>query len=148
MNPHLFTDLAASEESSGFPDNARALRAVPAIVEALRAAVVHVGAWQSNKAHDPDVFMAAARAALAAMDATTTNGDETMKAYTVTLSDVRHTTRPEIHRVIEADCARDALREAGMPSHFTTNDGTAYTSSVAPYSVWTVSPATTEEPTE
>jgi hypothetical protein len=67
-----------------------------------------------------------------------------MKSYTVTLNDVRHADmQPEINRVIQADCARDALREAGMPSHFETNDGTAYTSKVAPYSVWTVSPADT-----
>lgn len=45
---------------------------------------------------------------------------------------------PHVDRTIDADCARDALRDAGMPSHFTTNDGDNYTSMVAPYAVWTV----------
>ena len=69
MNAQLFTDLAASEEASGYPANARALRAVPALVEALEYLIMHQPGtvkfdtyWQVN--------CNAARAALAAMDAT------------------------------------------------------------------------------
>lgn len=63
-----------------------------------------------------------------------------MNTYTVTMNDVRHADmRPEVYRVIDAESARDALYEAGMPDHFATNDGENYTSIVAPYSVWTVS---------
>lgn len=69
MNPQLFHDLAASEEASCYPDNARALRAVPGIVEALEYLIMHQPGtvkfdtyWQVN--------CNAARAALAALDAT------------------------------------------------------------------------------
>lgn len=90
MNPQLFHDLAASEEASGYPDNARALRAVPGIVEAFNAAInrmeavadgipvhkrargvsqaTHVAHMASHLAQHAKI----ARAALAAMDATTT----------------------------------------------------------------------------
>jgi len=65
-----------------------------------------------------------------------------MKSYTVTMNDTRYADmRPQIHRVIDADCARDALRGVGMPNHFMTNDGHNYGSTYAPYSVWTVSEA-------
>lgn len=63
-----------------------------------------------------------------------------MTTYTVTLNDTRHANmRPQIYRVIDAESARDALYEAGMPVHFTSNDDNNYTSVYAPYSVWTVS---------
>jgi len=64
-----------------------------------------------------------------------------MTTYTVTLNDSRHADmRPEVYRVIEAESPLHALHDAGMPDHFATNDGASYTSTVAPYSVWTVSP--------
>lgn len=63
-----------------------------------------------------------------------------MSTYTVTMNDVRHADmRPEVYRVIDAESPLHALREAGMPDHFITNDGENYTSVYAPYSVWTVS---------
>lgn len=76
MNPQLFHDLAASEESSGYPANARALRAVPEMVEALRKTISLLDEftedWQIDTT-DPEAneILDAARAALAALDATT-----------------------------------------------------------------------------
>jgi hypothetical protein len=70
MNPQLFHDLAASEESSGYPENARALRAVPGIVEALH----EVTKFLEHGWTDPRLMLELAthaRAALAAMDAAT-----------------------------------------------------------------------------
>lgn len=39
MNTQLFHDLAASEEASGYPANARALRAVPGMIDACNGLV-------------------------------------------------------------------------------------------------------------
>lgn len=78
MNPQLFHDLAASEEASGYPENAAQLRAVPDAIVALRAVVsaCECGALVPCK---PDympgwavVRLEMGRAALAALDATTT----------------------------------------------------------------------------
>lgn len=71
MNPQLFHDLAASEEASGYPDNARALRAVPDVVTALH----EVTKCLEHGWTDPRLKLELAthaRAALAVMDATTT----------------------------------------------------------------------------
>lgn len=72
MNPQLFHDLAASEESSGYPENARALRAVPDVVAFLR----DIEPWLTHNAEGmvddgwslaPE-YAAAARAALAKLE--------------------------------------------------------------------------------
>lgn len=72
MNPQLFHDLAASEESSGYPDNARALRAVPGILTAFRQVLFHIE-HRDGLRHRKDLFtdceLASWRAALAALDA-------------------------------------------------------------------------------
>lgn len=39
MNPQLFHDLAASEEASGYPENAAQLRAVPKLIIDLQTLV-------------------------------------------------------------------------------------------------------------
>jgi len=79
MNPQLFTDLAASEEASGFHANARALRAVPGIVSAITWIVEYCNEhpeWTEielcNGSEDSAeaCWLNSARAALAALDAT------------------------------------------------------------------------------
>lgn len=75
MNAQLFHDLAASEESSGYPENARALRAVPGIVDALRKTISLLDEFTEDwklDTTDPeaDGILDTARAALAALDAT------------------------------------------------------------------------------
>lgn len=77
MNPQLFHDLAASEESSGYPENARALRAVPGLVGLIEqlAAMNYDGEDDYIMENDDAVstlstMIQNARAALAAMDAT------------------------------------------------------------------------------
>lgn len=72
MNFQLFDDLAASEEASGYPENARALRAVPKLIIDLQTLVELSALPYCHPA------LANARAALAAMDATNNKGDETM----------------------------------------------------------------------
>lgn len=69
MNTQLFHDLAASEEASGYPENARALRAVPDVVAALRE--VYEGYLsEPGSEFDWSHWGEVAGAALAAMDTT------------------------------------------------------------------------------
>lgn len=76
MNTQLFHDLAASEEASGYTENARTLRAVPGIIEALKwitESAPHldgVKGTSSARYWYSQSTMNAARAALAALDAT------------------------------------------------------------------------------
>lgn len=84
MNPQLFLDLAASEEASGYPGNARALRAVPEVIAALQTMIdncasLNYAFYVTGKTPAIKAAMTtacgrdalnAARAALAAMDAT------------------------------------------------------------------------------
>lgn len=67
MDPQLFHDLAASEESSGYPDNARALRAVPDLIEAVQYLIMHQPGTVKFDTCWP-INCNAARAALAAME--------------------------------------------------------------------------------
>lgn len=52
MNFQLFDDLAASEESSGYHQNAAQLRAVPELIEALRECITEPGAHSLLHARD------------------------------------------------------------------------------------------------
>lgn len=76
MNPQLFHDLAASEEASSYPENARALRAVPEMAKVLRQVDEELTKLQGFGIFDGRPGLIAcrlnARAALASMDATTT----------------------------------------------------------------------------
>lgn len=69
MNTQLFTDLAASEESSGYPDNARMLRAVPELVAVMNNATVALMDFHREAGEGVypklDHLIAEARAALA-----------------------------------------------------------------------------------
>jgi len=66
MITQLFLDLAASEEASGYPANARALRAVPKLIIDLQTLVELSALPYAHPALEN------ARAALAALDATDT----------------------------------------------------------------------------
>lgn len=68
MNTQLFTDLAASEEASGYPDNAAQLRAVPELVAALREVILlldDVTAMDDQSSNAIGCIEIKARAALA-----------------------------------------------------------------------------------
>lgn len=83
MNTQLFHDMAASEEASGYPENARALRAVPDVVAALRDCerelmqmrIEDAARWTMDykeqlRFAESGYIIMKARAALASMDAT------------------------------------------------------------------------------
>lgn len=72
MNAQLFHDLAASEESSGYHANARALRAVPDMYKVLECAMYTMIALSKHHSGNTNNMLwtqvNAARAALAELE--------------------------------------------------------------------------------